>query len=70
MIQEIMMEPFEVGCADSCALCKRSYYCKHCGEEGYFCDRGIIDYDDGEMTPSEIEASVEYGVHPARFYGA
>lgn len=68
MAHETAIEKREISCADSCGLCKRSYYCKHFGEEGYICDRCVMDIDDGEMSPGDIADAIEYGVHPSRFY--
>ena len=68
MVHETAMEKREITCADSCGLCKRSYYCKHFGEEGYICDRCVMDIDDGEIPESEIAGCIEDGVSPSRFY--
>lgn len=69
MTVEIAMEKGEITCDDSCVLCKKSCYCKHFGEVGYYCERGVIDIDDGEISESELKGCIEDGVSPSRFYG-
>lgn len=68
MTVEIAKEKGEITCADSCVHCKKSCYCPHFGEVGYYCDKGVIDIDDGEISESELEGCIEDGVSPSRYY--